>query len=563
MKSLSLVLSLLSSPWRGRNSRVVLALVGIFLFLLTLYSVLFHVIMEAEGQRHSWATSFYWSLTTMSTLGFGDITFTSDIGRLFSMLVLVSGALFILVLLPFAFIQFVFLPWMARRESARAPRQLRESTRDHLVLTGHGPIEDALIRRADDSGVPYVILVPELDTALTLHDLGRQVMVGDLDDPDTYRAARVEQAALVATTQPDTTNTNIAFTVREISPDVPIVATAASAASVDILGLAGCDETLQLGEMLGAAMAARVLGGDARTHVVGEFDELLIAEAAVGPTPLVGVALRDAGLRDRFNLSVVGLWERGSFQLAGPDSVLTSSTTMILAGSAEQLASYDAEMGGDRVLDAPVLIVGGGRVGRAAGRALESAGIEYRIVERRAERVRDPRRYVVGDAAELRVLEQAGIGDATAALVTTHDDDVNVYLTLYCRRLRPDLQIISRANLDRNTTTLHRAGADAVMSYASTGATAMWNRLGLNTTLVLAEGLDVFRVRMPAALAGRSLADAGIRERTGCNVVAIVRAGRVETNPDPSSPLPRDGELVVIGDSEAEQRFFQTYPATG
>ena len=53
-------------------------------------------------------------------------------------------------------------------------------------------------------------------------------------------------------------------------------------------------------------------------------------------------------------------------------------------------------------------------------------------------------------------------------LVTTHDDDINVYLTLYCRRLGPDLQIISRANLDRNVSTLHRAGADAVLSYATT-----------------------------------------------------------------------------------------------
>ena len=48
------------------------------LAMITAYSVAFHWLMAAEGQQHSWLTGFYWTLTVMSTLGFGDITFTSD-----------------------------------------------------------------------------------------------------------------------------------------------------------------------------------------------------------------------------------------------------------------------------------------------------------------------------------------------------------------------------------------------------------------------------------------------------------------------------------------------------
>ena len=44
--------------------------------------------MVYEGRSYSWITGFYWTLTTMSTLGFGDITFTSDIGKIFSVVVL-------------------------------------------------------------------------------------------------------------------------------------------------------------------------------------------------------------------------------------------------------------------------------------------------------------------------------------------------------------------------------------------------------------------------------------------------------------------------------------------
>src|SRR5690606_25750361 len=130
--------------------------------------------------------------------------------------------------------------------------------------------------RADRAGVPYVAIVPELDRALTLHDHGYRVMVGDVDDPATYRAARVEQAALVASTRSDTANSNITFTVREFDSTVPIVVTASSEASFDVLALAGANRVLRLGHMLGDAMARRVLGS-AHSHVVGAIDDLLVA----------------------------------------------------------------------------------------------------------------------------------------------------------------------------------------------------------------------------------------------------------------------------------------------
>ncbi len=560
MKALAAVFSSIGRPFRERNTRVVIWLVGALVLLVAIYSTIFHELMEYEGQRHSWATGVYWTLTVMSTLGFGDITFQSDAGRIFSVIVLVSGALFILVLLPFAFIQFVFMPWMERREVARAPRRLSDDVSDHIVLTQLGAVSDALIRKARSANVPYVLVVADLTEALRLFDLGYAVMVGDLDDPATYRAAQVDAASLVATTQPDTTNTNIVFTVREINASVPIVATASSPASLDILQLAGCDTVLQMGELLGGALARRVLGGDNRTHVVGEFGELLVAEASVSGNELVGQRLASLDLRGRHGVTVAGIWQRGTFELPEPSTVIEDSDVMILAGSEAQLAEYDAAFGSDRTIDAPVVVVGGGRVGRSAASVLGGLGAATRIVEQRSERIRDPDRYVQGDAAERAVLEAAGLMDASAVLITTHDDDVNVYLTIYCRQLRPDIQVISRANLDRNVATLHRAGADAVLSYASLGATAIWNTLGLNDSLVLAEGLEMFRAPVPAAMAGHSLAEANVRQRTGCNVVAVVDGATTVTNPDPATPIPSSAELVVIGDAAAQGRFLEEYP---
>jgi voltage-gated potassium channel len=559
MKSIYIAISFLTQGARRRNLKVLGRLLLSFAALVTVFTIIFHVLMAYEGQQHSWATGVYWTMVVMSTLGFGDITFTSDIGRIFSVIVLLSGTIFMLVLLPYMFIQFFYVPWMEAQAAARAPRELSPHLQGHVLLTGLSPMEESLIRLLKRSHIEYAVLVPDLQEALALFDNGYRVMVGEMDDPDTYRRARSDQADLVVTARSDTKNTNVTFTVREISEGIAIVATAASSASVDVLQLAGCNHVLQLGEMLGQSLARCVLGRNARSHEIGQFDELIIAEAAAANTPLIGRTLQDIRLRDHAQVTVVGVWNRGNFEIAGPQTLIQATSILVLAGTRTQLDSYDSLFCIYTGKETPVLIIGGGRVGRAAARSLAAEGIDYRIVERLPERVRDPQKYVLGDAAELEILEQAGIRESSSIIITTHDDDMNIYLTIYCRRLRPNIQILARANLERNVSTLHRAGADFVMSYATTGANMIFNLLKKADILLLAEGLDAFRLPIPAKLAGKTLAECQIRQKSGCNVVAVARDQAFEVNPDANVPLPQSGTLVVIGDIEAEARFFKAF----
>jgi Trk K+ transport system NAD-binding subunit len=323
--------------------------------------------------------------------------------------------------------------------------------------------------------------------------------------------------------------------------------------------LAGCSHVLELSELLGQALARRTIGGDAMTHLVGEFGPLCIAEATASRTPLVGKTLLESDLRGMTGLSVVGMWERGTFQVATADAQITNSTVLVLAGTREQLYRYDELFVIYNVATAPVLILGGGRVGQSTGRALAEREIDYRIVEKDASAVRSHDKHVIGNAAELEVLEKAGIMETPGVIVTANDDDLNVYLTIYCRRLRPDVQIITRASLERNLDTFHRAGSDFVMSYASMGANIMMNLLKRSEIMMLAAGLDLFKVPMPSSLAGRTIAQCSVREKTGAHIAAILRGEDMEINPDPATELPADAELVLIGSLEAEDRFFEVF----
>ena len=542
-----------------RHSRSLLTFVLTLLALVSVFTVGFKLLMLYEGQQHSWASGFYWTITTMSTLGYGDITFTSDTGRLYSMLVLLSGMLFLLVLLPFTLIQFFYVPWVEARAASRVPRSAPTDIEGHVILTDYDPVSGALIEKLTHFNYPYVVILPEIEAVEKLVDQGIRVMHGELDDPETYRRARVEHAELVATTRTDVVNTSVTFTVRGITDKTRVIATAREGASIEVLRLAGCGRVLDLSRLMAEALARRVISGDRLTHVVGQIDDLLIAEVIASRTTLVGRDYR--GAQQETSVSIVGFWERGNFQIGQPENIIEANSVLVLAGSRGQLDEFDANYQAESAAASsnPVIIIGGGRVGRATGAALERRGVAYRIVEKQRERILNTDYYVHGSAADKAVLQRAGIDSAPTVVITPRDDETNIYLTIFCRLLRDDIQIISRSTLERNVGTLHRAGSDIVMSYASMGANSLFNLLQRSDLLLVAEGLDVFKVPVPADLAGKSLAEANIRQRSHCSVIGVDYQDRTTTNPGSDTILPEGGEIVLIGTPASEAEFLSLF----
>ena len=559
----SQIIYLMQNRRTRRNIRTLLEFLSLLGLFIVAYSLLFHVIMNLEGRDYSIITGFYWTLTVMSTLGFGDITFESDIGKIFSIIVLLSGIVFLLIMLPFAFIQFFYAPWLEAQSKSRAPRQLPENFANHVIITGYDPIAIALIGRLRRYGHDYVILIPEVQQALDLVDQGLQVLVGDLDDPDTYLRARVDKAALVVAVNDDMKNTSITFIVRSIAPNVPIAANADLDDSIDILELAGCSHVFQFMNLLGQSLARRTLGRRTLANITYRYEDLVITAAPAMRTRLVGRTIMELGLRQKLGVNVVGLWNRGQFSLPRPETRIESSTVLVFAGSEEQLAAYDNYVEETRPTNAPVLILGGGRVGKAAAIALREEGIAYRIIDKNPRIIEGIDNTIAGSAADHEVLGRAGIAEAPSVFITTHSDDMNIYLTIYCRRLRPDIQIICRSNLDRNINVLHAAGADLVMSHASMAANTIINLLSPGKVLMLTEGLNIFRHKVHLHLAGKTLIDSGIRENTGCSVIAVRRLGRMLINPDPNEPLQTDDEMIMIGTAESEKTFTTMYPEKG
>lgn len=551
-------------PAVQRNVRALFKVIGLVAAVIAVHTVVFHFLAAYEGQEHSWLSGLYWTVVVMSTLGFGDITFTSDVGRLYSIVVLLSGVVLLLIVLPFAFIQYFYAPWLEAQIHLRAPRRVDDDVSNHVLLAGHDVLADDLAERLEDQGVPCVLVEPDAAAAGIRKTEGWTVITGALDSPDTWRAARVEAARMVYTGLSDAANASVTLTVREVAPAVPLVAVASADESEDVLQLVGATHVLPLKNQLGEHLANRISTTHTHAHVIGRYENLLLAELPVRRTPLAGKTVRETRLRETTGVSIVGAWERGRFVGATPEMPLGDASVPVLVGTAEQLAALDDLLLIYNVNPNPVVVIGGGRVGRAAARALLARETPVTIVEKdpaiAARARRTGAEVVEGDAADLDVIATAGIAQAPSVLLSTHDDAVNVFLAAYCRRLNPGLRVVCRITLDRNMESAHRAGADLVLSYSALGISSVLSLLQGQDLTVLGEGLDLFRAAVPRRLAGRRLADSGIGAKTGLLVIGVAGADRaVIASPPPDTVLPAGGELAMLGSPEQYHAFTERY----
>jgi voltage-gated potassium channel len=537
----------------------------VFLFaVILIYSIAFHFIMAwFEGEEHSWMTGFYWTLTVMSTLGFGDITFHSDVGRLFSIVVLMSGIFLLLIVLPFVFIRSFYAPWLEARIRTRIPRVLADDVNDHVVICRHDSTTPGLIRQLVLHQIPYVVILDDPDDAIRMKEEGLSVIYGEIDSAITYENVRVSSARLIVANAEDTSNTNIVLTVRAIDPDVRIVALAEEEDSVDILELSGASRALPLKMLLGNHLAARVSVGVGRPHEVGRFRDLRMVEFLVHHTDLAGKTLIETRLREKTGISVIGVWSGGKLKPVGPHFQLTEDCVPVAIGSQDQIEKLSTLLDSNPQENHEVLVIGGGKVGRSTALALRERGVRVRMLDDhenlRPELEQECDTVEIGNAADRNTIIRAGIDRVQAVALTTNDDGVNIHLTVYCRRLNPELSIVSRISKERNIEAMHRAGADYILSYSTLFREYVMAYLMKREPMLVGEGASFFSVEMPKSIVGKTLAEAGIGARTGLIVLAMEEGEEMKTRFDATTVLSKDARLLMLGTDEQRNSFDKEF----
>jgi Trk K+ transport system NAD-binding subunit len=528
--------------------------------LVVVYSFVFIFLMvSAEGRAYTAVDAVYWVITTMTTQGAGDIVFVSSIGKIFSMVVELTGiVLFFAILIPI-----VVAPVL---QSVRASVPTKSKAQEHVLIVGYSSMVDTIIGELNERDLPYLVIDGDRDVVQALVERKIPCICGDPSDEVTLQNAQIQRAKKVVLNQSDEKNAIIALVAKKLTR-ADIIGLVEDMANAVYLLYAGADKVVSPKQLLGidighkAAMPIthQLIG---TTPLVGS---LRIFELPIlGESGLNGSSIEDAKIRERTGATVIAIWKGAKLSFnPSASEIITDTTVLLLVGTRKQLdAAKELSICGPDgtycAIRGHYIIAGYGDVGKRVSKVLRSNGIEHIIIDKHQG-------DVVGSSTDRAILKQAGITEASTLLVTVNSDMDAIYTTLVARKLNPRIDIICRAIRPQAVETLYQAGADYVLSQSVVAGQVLVKFVAPRPPgtrlreVLLSEDMKVLEYPPSPSVVGRSLEHLKIRSRTGCTVVAITTGGATIPNPDPHEVIPEDSSLTVIGTREQIHEFKRVF----
>ena len=199
---------------------------------------------------------------------------------------------------------------------------------------------------------------------------------------------------------------------------------------------------------------------------------------------------------------------------------------------------------------------------------LDSWGVDHVIVESDRERATElyenDYRVVHADPTSIAGLEGAALGSARA-LVADVSDQVDASIVLTAREIVEDVPIVSVIE-EPDRQSYHRlAGADHVLSPRPLLGQSLTAKVTTSVTADLGEAIEIgddfgvaeLPIRRGSRLVGTTLAESGIREQSGVNVIGVWFRGEFETPPSPNATLTDGTVLLVTGREEQLEELKQ------
>lgn len=291
--------------------------------------------------------AMYMTVTTITTVGFREITGpdVTTAEQLFTMAIIVTGVgtvLYTFTLGVQVVVEGQLREFVGRRRMDRKIADMR----GHVIVCGWGRVGKAVAHDLVRDGKQVVVVDQDADR---VRSLDIPSIVGDATLDATLRAAGIEHAAaLVAALDADAENLFVTLSSRAIKLDLFIVARARQEESVPKLQRAGADRVVNPQELGAARMASFV----ARPHVA-EFVDVVMHERSMefrmqeievtDDSPLAGVSLREANLRQRAGVLVLAVRETdGTFTTnPDPDRVIEPKQIIIAVGTDTDLTRLE------------------------------------------------------------------------------------------------------------------------------------------------------------------------------------------------------------------------------
>src|SRR5437867_782799 len=292
--------------------------------------------------------ALYMTVTTVSSVGYGEVHPLSKTGRAFTLVLIVAGLGTVLYGLS-AITAFWVEGDLSHMWEKRKMERRIASLSDHIIVCGAGETGRHIAIEFVRTGEPFILIEVDPDKEMALRKLGPSVVyvIGDATDGDVLRQAGVDRArGLIGAMPSDKDNLFTILTARELNPRLRIVSRIMGEDSRAKLLKAGADAVVS-NKSIGALRLASEM---VRPHVVGVLDAMLRAPGAVRvqqiavDSTLTGRALSKLRLQERAGVvifAIRGREGRTEFN-PPPDRELAAGDVLIACADPQQLAAAQA-----------------------------------------------------------------------------------------------------------------------------------------------------------------------------------------------------------------------------
>lgn len=321
-----------------KKHKVAYKIAAVLLFILYILIFEYLMVLENHPENANIITAIYWATTTITTVGFGDVVFTSQGGRLFSIIIQIVGV----ILISSFLITYVITPWMDNTIKFRLPRKASSEMKDHIIICGYNQMVETLIDELAEQNLLFLIVDDEEELIRELSYKSIPCIFGVLSDKQTLINAGIEKAVILIANKSDEKNANIVLTAREFE-NLYIIAIVEDISNLKYLKYAGADTVVSPKSMFGQFIGKKAMDRlvSRVTGATEIFEGVHIVEFPIYlKSPLIGKRLKEVSNQQHLaGAKIVGIWKSGTLSFE-PDAedLIRENSVLLAVGTPEELS---------------------------------------------------------------------------------------------------------------------------------------------------------------------------------------------------------------------------------
>jgi len=295
--------------------------------------------------------AFYMTIITLATVGYGEVHQISDAGRIFTIILIVSGVgyfMYVVGLIVQFLVEDRIRVILGRRKLDKRIAKLK----NHYIVCGYGRIGRVLVHYLTERYLNVVVIEKNADRRAAMDEDGVLYLVGEATDESLLLRAGIRSAkGLITAVATDADNVFLTLIAKQLNPDLFIVARAIQNTAKRTLQAAGAAKVISPYDLGARRMAHAIL----RPTVIkflelaftDESTDVVMEEIRVRPSShLLNVALKDSGIRQQLDLIILTIKKADGTLIFNPkaDTRIETDDTLVVVGKAKSVNRLEQMM---------------------------------------------------------------------------------------------------------------------------------------------------------------------------------------------------------------------------